>query len=308
VGYLEILSKNLNWYIDFFWECISQRKMLCISRYTDDAYAQQFGDGRHKFYLEFRCNRPCLKGMDCCAKCAEKSATSMLQTSRKFNHGKVSEPVPDSSHIFGGKWYCEGARKWGVPPSEIIEFAYQCQKEAREGFIVEQPLYEEENKRSKDAKTTSKSKSVSESTETPVKNRTRKPKILNDNETDETTATTATTTNKKTRNTKKTNSNPYTTLVNNKTTLVHKETTIPSHIETQSEMFDAEGFRIEYIKLTLFEANGTTYLIDSKKNKLYKKIKDKDIGPYIGRWNSNTDSIITDIPDSDDEYDTITSE
>ena len=35
--------------------------MLCLSRYTDDTYAQQFGDGRHKFYLEFRCNRPCLK-------------------------------------------------------------------------------------------------------------------------------------------------------------------------------------------------------------------------------------------------------
>ena len=40
---------------------------------------------------------------------------------------------------------------------------------------------------------------------------------------------------------------------------------------------------------------------ESVKNKLYKKIKDKTIGPYIGRWNPDMDSIHTDIPDSDEE-------
>ena len=116
--------------------------MLCISRYTDDTYAQQFGDGHHKFYLEFRCNRPCLKNMDCCAKCAEKSDTK-LQTSRKFNHSNVNEPIPDNSHIFGGKWYYEAAKKWSPPPSEIIEFALASQKEARGDFIIQQPDYDE---------------------------------------------------------------------------------------------------------------------------------------------------------------------
>jgi hypothetical protein len=29
-------------------------------------------------------------------------------------------------------------------------------------------------------------------------------------------------------------------------------------------------------------------------------MKDK-IGPYVGRWNPDTDSVLTDIPDSDDE-------
>ena len=119
--------------------------MLCISRYTDDTYAQLFGDGRHKFYLEFRCSRPCLKGLECCAKCAEKSPSTVMQHSRKFNHGNVNEPIPDTSHIFGGKWYYEAARKWGAPPSEIIEFAMQYRKEARGDFVVEQPSYGDES-------------------------------------------------------------------------------------------------------------------------------------------------------------------
>jgi hypothetical protein len=66
------------------------------------------------------------------------------------------------------------------------------------------------------------------------------------------------------------------------------------------EEVDSSGYTIQYIKLTVFDANGTSYFRDAIKNKLYKKVKDK-IGVYIGRWNPDTDSIITDIPDSDDE-------
>ena len=116
--------------------------MLCISRYTDDTYAQHFGDERHKFYLEFRCNRPCIKDMTCCAKCAEKTST-VLQHSRKFDHGNVNEPIPDKSHIFGGNWYTQGIKKWGAPPSEIIEFALKYQKDARGDFVVEQEIKDE---------------------------------------------------------------------------------------------------------------------------------------------------------------------
>ena len=108
--------------------------MLCISRCTDETYAQHFGNGRNKFYLEFRCNRPCSNNEKYCTKCCNKSPLNNLQQSRKFNHGDINEPIPDSSHIFGGKWYNDGIRKWGAPPSEIIEFAIKYQNEAREGF------------------------------------------------------------------------------------------------------------------------------------------------------------------------------
>jgi hypothetical protein len=289
--------------------------MNCISRYTDDTYAQQFGDGRHKFYLEFRCNRLCIKGMSSCAKCIEKSTTTTLQHSRKFDHKNVNEPIPNSSHIFGGKWYYEGVKKWGAPPSEIVEFALQYQKEARGEYIVEDYNNElseaikqsdlEEMARAKKEPTVSdqpknsrrKPQVVSDGTEEPVKTpvkRTKKPTVAPEEQKDISET-------KRKQPTKKTTETPYSALLNNTTQLVHKEVSLPTHLESSLEEFDTDGFKIEYVKLTQFEVNGATYFRDSVKNKLYKKVKDKGIGAYVGRWNPDTDMIVTDIPDSDDE-------
>ena len=305
--------------------------MLCISRYTDDTYAQQFGDGRHKFYLEFRCNRPCLKSMDCCAKCAEKSPSTTLQHSRKFNHGNVNEPIPDSSHIYGGKWYNDGCRKWGAPPSEIIEFAIQYQKEARGNFIVEDvnsELYSDKKqsvseemprakkvetqnpdgevapvKRARKPKVAPADTPVDETQEAPkpVK-RTRKPKVAPEPTQESTTVVPpAPEPKKRTAPRKKAPETPYSNLINTTHQMVHKEVSLPTHIESKLEEIDSEGYQIEYVKLSPFEANGTTYFRDSIKNKLYKKIKEKGIGAYVGRWNPESETVVTDIPDSDDE-------
>ncbi len=311
--------------------------MLCISRYTDDTYAQLFADGRHKFYLEFRCSRPCLKGLECCAKCAEKSVTTTLQHSRKFNHGNVNEPIPDNSHIFGGKWYYEATKKWGAPPSEIIEFALQYQREARGDFVVEQPNYDESYKAEKQSisqemprgkktanetnpvagaeekpKRTRKPRvatAVAEETESegvPKVKRTRKPKVAPDAssvaaESVTTEDTPVPTAAKKRGGKKKAEETPYSTLINNTHAMVHKEATLPTHIESDLEKVDTGGYAIEYIRLSIFDVGEVTYYRDSAKNKLYKKLKEKSIGPYVGRWNSDTGTIVTDIPDSDDE-------
>lgn len=280
--------------------------MQCISRYTDDTYAQQFGDGRHKFYLEFRCNRPCLKGIETCTKCSEKSSTA-LQSSRKFDHGAVNEPIPDASHIYGGKWYHEGVRKWGAPPSEIIEFAIQYQKDAREGFTVEQPSYDNKKeptqvsipKKRKPKVAADPSQEQSETKSVPKK---RKPKVAADPPQEpQVEEPVIPATKKRIQPRKKEPETPYSVLVNTTNKLVHKEAVLPLYIESKLEEIDSEGYEIEYVKLTVFEANGSSYFRDSKKNKLYKKIKDKGIGQYVGRWNPDTDSIHTDIPDSDEE-------
>ena len=297
--------------------------MLCISRHTDDTYAQHFGDGRHKFYLEFRCNRPCLKTMECCAKCAEKSDSTKLQHSRKFNHGNVNEPIPDNSHIFGGKWYYDGCQKWGAPPSEIMEFALQYQKEARGNFVVEQPDYSELSKAKKEstpqemprAKKIENTES-SDAVAAPVK-RGRKPKVAPESvaTTEEVVAEvkpkqtrkpkvapeTPTEAPKKRAPRKKAEETPYTSLIQSTNVMVHKEATLPTHLETSLDKIDAEGYTIEYIKLVPFEVGAATYFRDTTKNKLYKKIKEKGIGVYVGRWNPDTDCIVSDIPDSDDE-------
>lgn len=288
--------------------------MLCISRYTDDTYAQQFGDGRHKFYLEFRCNRPCLKHMDFCAKCAEKSPSTTLQYSRKFNHGNVNEPIPDNSHIYGGKWYYNGCQKWGAPPSEIIEFAIQYQKEARGDFIVSDyinsELYDNENKSiTKEMPRGKKIETLNpDGTPVPIK-KPRKPKVASAIETSDTTTPVKRTRKPKVApiiasqdtHKKKIVETPYSTLINNTPQMVHKEISLPTHIENKLEEIDSEGFTIEYITLSVFDIGHTTYFRDISKNKLYAKIKEKGIGSYVGRWHPDTESIIFDIPDSDEE-------
>jgi hypothetical protein len=279
-----------------------------MSRITDDSYSQVFANGRNKFYLEFRCNRPCISHHDTCAKCIEKSITCSLQTSRKFNHGKVNEPIPDNSHIYGGKWFSNAVKKWGSPPIEIIEVAKKYQDEARGDFIVSQPMYEDTSKEKEyyNYQTMPRPKKVDntinvetgqnkENTEKPIKQR-RKPKIAED-----TTSVTEEVTPKKRVSRKKPQISPYSSLIENTKQLIHKEVSIPTHIETTMEEFDTEDYDIEYVKLTLFELNGVSYFRDSKKNKLYKKIKDKTIGPYVGRYNPDTDMLYTTIPDSDEE-------
>ena len=101
--------------------------MRCISRITDDTYSQKFGDGYHKFYVELRCNMPCTE--ETCNRCSKSECKT--QHSRKFDHGKINEPIPDNSHIYGGTWYNDAVKRYGEPTKEVIEFAEKYQCEAR---------------------------------------------------------------------------------------------------------------------------------------------------------------------------------
>jgi hypothetical protein len=83
--------------------------------------------------------------------------------------------------------------------------------------------------------------------------------------------------------------------------MVQKEVVLPTHMEQEREEVDTDGFEIEYVKLSVFSIGDATYFRDSKKNKLYKKIKEKTIGSYVGRYDPSTDTVHTDVPDSDDE-------
>ena len=269
--------------------------MLCISRYTDETHAQHFGNGRHKFYLEFRCNRPCSND-NYCSKCSNKSPLTKLQSSRKFNHGAINEPIPDISHIFGGKWYNDGIVRWGAPPSEIIEFAIKYCDEAREGFDTTiTPLPSKKSIVSIEViELVPIQVIVPVSVQVPVPKKRGKPKVAK-----MAAEITEGSEPKKCVVRKKPIITPYSTLISTTPHLIHKEVSLPTHIESKMEEIDSSGYTIQYIKLSPFDANGVLYFRDATKNKLYKKVKDK-IGGYIGRWNPDTDSII-DIPDSDEE-------
>jgi hypothetical protein len=136
----------------------------------------------------------------------------------------------------------------------------------------------------------------SSSTPEPIK-RTRKPSVISD------TSIQGNLPEKKresVKTKKKNTSSPYETLVNTPQ-LIYKEVALPTYMEQSFEEFDIDGFEIEYIKLSIFQLGQSSYFRDSVKNKLYRKIKDKTIGEYVGRYDPNTESVLTDIPDSDDE-------
>lgn len=321
----------------------------CLSRYTKEEFAQHFGNGRNKFYIEFCCGRPCPKEINRCAQCLEKSARA-IQASRRFEHGNVCDPIPDDSHIYGGKWYHESVKKYGAPPVEIIEFALSYQREARGDFVVEQPDYEAKDRKrtlviddmpraKKDIiespttedtiekapvvkrgrkkpviaveapkVSTEVTAEVKVETEKPKRGK-KKPQILDDTTSTASEVITEPVEKKKPssgagRKSKKTEANPYNSLINSTTEssqMVYKEVTLPTHLETTLDEFDTDGYEIEYVKLSLFEHKSSSYFRDSSKNKIYKKIKDNMIGDYVGRYNPDTDSILSDIPDSDDE-------
>jgi hypothetical protein len=276
---------------------------LCPCRVTDATYAQTFADNRHKFYLEFRCNRPCFKDMGACIRCLQK--TSKLQTSRTFDHGTVQDPIPTASHLYGGTWYEEGVKKWGAPPSEIQEVALRCQMEARTGvaanaFMGIEAIRNAIESKHKDAVTT-------ESKEMPKK-ASKKPPIIKDVPT--TVAATVDTAVPVVESPmepvipKKTRRRPPITAysaVLEAPPVIHKEVVLPTHMEQTMEEIDTEGYAIEYVKLKPFAVGGTTYFRDFNKNKLYRRIKESVIGEYVGRYDPDREAIHTEVPDSDAE-------
>jgi len=327
--------------------------MLCISRITDEKLAQRFGDGRHNFHIEMRCNLPCMSNLDICEKCVGKTPTYKTHGSRKFDHGKVNEPIPDNSHIFGGSWYEKRIKEWGAPTSESIQYALKHQEEARCGYFVSSNVSSSGHKDIKQQRGVEmprgrKPKAVEEGQEgqeniTPVKRKRpnvascahldsandslsppqtdkalsppsplpsdEKPKItVRRRKADLTQDSPGGTEKKKPVSPRKkvstasaTSSSPITNaLLSGEEPIVFQEAVIPTIMESTIEQVDTDGYEIEYVELREFEVGGATYYRDSKKNKLYKKVKN-GIGPYVGRYSQEMGEIDNSIHDSDDE-------
>ena len=350
----ELVTSELRSSVEQIMNYEMREKNRCMSRVTYDNIAQHFGNGRNKFYIEFRCIYPCYKNMDTCVKCLQKSQEYKKQDSQRFDHGKINEPITDNSHIYDGKWYRENVKKWGEPPSEIIEFAIEHQKEARRDFVTMKSLSkvddqttsaEDNMPRAKKSVSASNPLSISlsilsdehqtsieveskkvrklrkpllvsstddVSEEKLIKKRTRKPKpsleIINPEETNSLSpspsssslSSNSSSSSKKRVSPKKKEGSLYESLITIDP-VIYKEVTLPTHMEKTMELFDMDQYEIEYVKVQLCTIGNIAYFKDSKKNKVYKKIKEKTIGDYVGRYDPYTDSIVTDIPDSDDE-------
>lgn len=79
-----------------------------------------------------------------------------------------------------------------------------------------------------------------------------------------------------------------------------REVVLPTHQEQELEEVDVNDFDIEYVTVKVVEINGMEYFRDTKKNKLFRKIKEKSVGNYVGRYDPRTETIL-ELPDSDCE-------
>ena len=106
--------------------------MNCQGRITRDETKLQFGDGKHHFYIEERCDLPAIGTL--CPRCdkSEKNGKKELkyQANRRFDHGLVSEKYTDTSHLFDSPWYHQKRKVYGEPSKETLAIAMRAKMKA----------------------------------------------------------------------------------------------------------------------------------------------------------------------------------
>ena len=293
--------------------------------------AQHFGNNRNIFYIELRCNLPCQPGADVCVSCTGKNTVSP-QVSRRYDHGKVTEPVPAKSHIYGSEWYLAKVKKYGEPSADVIAMAEEAQKEARPKVVATAVI-----KKSSPQVSPRTIQTVIQMTTTPQKNHIMtivKPIIkpsskqikvvtsvpsmpsLPSTSSNQITVIPSTQPEEEKKENpliaKHVEEKPKTpvkrprpkpkkpSIFSEIKSEPHKDVIIPTYMESTMEVIDMDDYEVEYVKLSVCEINGSTYF-KGPSQKIYKKVKDNKPGEYIGRYEAATSCIHTDIPDSDDD-------
>ena len=280
-----------------------QSAALCVSRVTAIDARCYFADLKHKFFLEMRCDRPCSDPTKkVCDDCSIKTM-STIQWCRKIDHGTIYDPIPDRSHLFGGNWYEDGVRKWGAPSAKDIEYALEHQRNAR---MITGPSKVPSPSPDMEPVKRGRNPKVAPSTITPTIPPSEEFDIILDPITVPSTpllqpVIPSVEPAKKASVKRPRKPKALTPVKMADPSMVQKEVVLPTHMEQEREEVDTDGFEIEYVKLSVFSLGDATYFRDSKKNKLYKKIKEKTIGCYVGRYDPSTETVHTDVPDSDDE-------
>jgi len=90
-----------------------------------------FGDGVNIFYAEGRCHNTVTADTHICNKCCFKNPTATDQLSRRFQHGLVTELIPETSHIFGPtNWFLNSVKLYGMPSIDALKTALEAHRVA----------------------------------------------------------------------------------------------------------------------------------------------------------------------------------
>lgn len=269
--------------------------MWCQKRITYPSLAVKFGDGKHRFYLESVCAATIGEGQKLCNECLNKVAQTKTQDSHTFPHGIVSGPYSRESHMYDSDWYKQHLATYGAPADAIVEVAMQAQGLARSGkgirkpedasavavkMVPAAPVESEKPKGEGSGKKPKGGRKPKEETEKKEKKEKKepKPKAL-----------------KKTL--KVPDPEP---VVEAKNVLVPiQQVPLEAPVETMDDPISVSD--IIQVILRPFSHGTGKYWRDGERDKLYKRTTDGKRGPYVGRWCSQTQSIVSDAPDSDQD-------
>ena len=264
----------------------------CIGRIAKVSGIEHFSDGKHRFYIAYRCSNQSLAHSNCCSRCVDRG-TDKIQSSGKFDHGLITGPIPDHSHMYGGKWYRDGCITWGPPLPDAVRIAeeqYQLTSPVEEEIEIPIPPVIQVVTPPKRLKKIGAAVIATTATATTATATTATATTA--------TATTATATSTKSKKSvAKAVAKPVITAAIKETKIEH---IVATHVEKDIEEVYIDDYEVEHIKLSSFEHNDVMYYRDPKKNKLFEQVKG-GFGGYVGRYDSYHDTIRTDIPDSDDE-------
>jgi hypothetical protein len=192
--------------------------------------------------------------------------------------------IPEWSHIYEGPWYLSKVDTYGQPSEIDMGRAKKAQGEARMGLDVDVDVKEELVKKEPVKKERKKKEKpvIVETAPVPAVTPVTVPVPVPVTVTGVKPVT-------KRRYTKKQPSVPV---------IIEKPKVQIQAVEAASMLED-----LDIIKIVVrpFSHNNTSYFLNTTKNKLYSVGKDKRPAAYVGRWNSESETIDTDFPDSDAE-------
>jgi hypothetical protein len=267
--------------------------MPCLGRYTTVKHQLKFGDGKHRFWIELCCGNAC-EG-ELCMKCCIKSQKK-TQDSRTFDHGLVTGAYPKESHLFDSPWYHESVKKYGEPKATDLDIAMEAQRKARGGKEVVMVTQSEPSQTAEEPAKPKrggrkKADEVKEVNEKKVKEpKVKEPKVKEPKEPKA----------KAPRKSKKTIApevvTPPPVVEAPPLTQIPADT---KFIETTDDPIRLDT--VIRILLKPFTHGSHSYWRDAEREKLYKRLSDGKRGDYVGRWDSDTQTIDHDAPDSDEE-------
>lgn len=300
--YTELRKRWLkNWPIRFPSE-LQQQMSRCLGRLVSEKVRGQFRDG-HYFHIEVRCENSVESNHQLCSKCEQRPRTQM-RTHATCLHGLIGGEIPAWSHLYGSAWYLSKVEAYGQPSeSEMARAKKAILENAGEQAPVSTPapapaVEEKPKSKSKPRKLKiAASETVAPVVETsvvvpPKPKAKRKPKEA------VVVPAAAVEEKPKSKGKRKLKLAASEVLPSEPAPVVVQ----PQAVETLKPVETIADEDILMVRVRPFEHNGTTYWLQSAKDKLYTVPKKDELPKYIGRYNRVSETIDHDFPDSDEEH------